>query len=212
RSLGQAAGLNVYRLAHAQDDRPVVVEREAKSISVEDTFNIDVTDRTDLAATADRMARKVAGRLHKNGASGRTVTLKIRHHDFTTHTRSQTLSGPTDNPDTISDIARRLLSQVELQGGWRLLGVGISGLTDWVQDDLFVDKAAAPAPPPQPVARSEEWVPGMDVHHDHYGDGWVWGSGLGRVTIRFETRQTPPGPVLTFNADDPALTRTDPHE
>jgi len=211
RILGQAAGLNVYRLAHAQDDRPVVVEREAKSISVEDTFSIDVTDRDDLAASADRMARKVAGRLHKNGASGRTVTLKIRHHDFTTHTRSQTLSGPTDNPDVISDIARRLLSQTELHGGLRLLGVGVSGLTDWVQDDLFGDKPAAPAPP-QPVARTESWIPGMDVRHDHHGDGWVWGSGLGRVTIRFETRHTPPGPVLTFDVNDPALTRPEPDE
>ena len=46
----------------------------------------------------------------------------------------------------------------------------------------------------------------MDVHHDDHGDGWVWGSGLGRVTVRFETRDSPPGPVMTFPADDPALT------
>jgi DNA polymerase-4 len=46
----------------------------------------------------------------------------------------------------------------------------------------------------------------MDVHHTEHGDGWVWGSGLGRVTVRFETRDTPPGPVLTLSADDPGLT------
>jgi DNA polymerase-4 len=45
----------------------------------------------------------------------------------------------------------------------------------------------------------------MDVRHDHHGDGWVWGAGLGRVTVRFETRETPPGPVHTFAEDDPAL-------
>jgi len=44
------------------------------------------------------------------------------------------------------------------------------------------------------------------VHHTAHGDGWVWGSGLGRVTVRFETRETPPGPVLTFAADNPDLT------
>jgi DNA polymerase IV len=50
----------------------------------------------------------------------------------------------------------------------------------------------------------------MDVEHDQYGRGWVWGSGLGRVTVRFETRQTPPGPVRTFAYDDPALHRVEP--
>ena len=64
--------------------------------------------------------------------------------------------------------------------------------------------SAEPATPP-PV-----WRPGLDVEHDEHGRGWVWGSGLGRVTVRFETRDTPPGPVRTFAADDPALHRVDP--
>jgi DNA polymerase-4 len=42
------------------------------------------------------------------------------------------------------------------------------------------------------------------VHAEH-GRGWVWGSGVGRVTVRFETAETGPGPVRTFRADDPAL-------
>jgi DNA polymerase-4 len=45
----------------------------------------------------------------------------------------------------------------------------------------------------------------MDVRHDEYGAGWVWGAGRGRVTVRFETANTGPGPVRTFAADDPAL-------
>jgi DNA polymerase-4 len=45
----------------------------------------------------------------------------------------------------------------------------------------------------------------MDVEHESYGAGWVWGSGLGRVTVRFETADTEPGPVRTFAADDSAL-------
>jgi DNA polymerase-4 len=49
------------------------------------------------------------------------------------------------------------------------------------------------------------WVAGADVEHDVHGRGWVWGSGRGHVTVRFETRNTPPGPVRTFAIDDPAL-------
>jgi DNA polymerase-4 len=47
----------------------------------------------------------------------------------------------------------------------------------------------------------------MDVEHTEIGPGWVWGSGLGRVTVRFETAETGPGPVRTFAVDDPALHR-----
>ena len=60
----------------------------------------------------------------------------------------------------------------------------------------------------EPLGR--DWLPGLDVEHDDHGRGWVWGSGLGRVTVRFETRDTPPGPVRTFAADDSALRRVDP--
>ena len=57
---------------------------------------------------------------------------------------------------------------------------------------------------------ARSWRPGADVAHDDHGRGWVWGSGLGRVTVRFETRDTPPGPVRTFATDDPALRLVDP--
>ena len=209
RLLGNASGTSLYRLARADDDRPVVAERETKSVSVEDTFATDVTDRAQLELVADRMARRVAARLASHGLSGRTVTLKVRHHDFETHTRSTTLAGPTDSAAVLADTARGLLAQTDLGGGLRLLGVGVSGLADWVQDALFGQSA-----PPEddvedvPTAYEPEvprWYPGMDASHDELGDGWVWGAGLGRVTVRFETRHTPPGPVRTFRVDDPAL-------
>ena len=50
-----------------------------------------------------------------------------------------------------------------------------------------------------------QWAPGMDVVHAEHGPGWVWGSGVGRVTVRFETAETGPGPVRTFRVDDPDL-------
>jgi DNA polymerase-4 len=60
---------------------------------------------------------------------------------------------------------------------------------------------------PEPVEqrRPARWVPGADVEHDEHGRGWVWGAGLGRVTVRFESRDTPPGPIRTFALDDPGL-------
>ncbi len=209
RLLGNASGTSLWRLARAIDDRPVVAERETKSISVEDTFEHDITDRVQLSHEVDRMARAVAERLRRNGLSGRTITLKVRHHDFQTHTRSSTLRAPTDSTRHLIATARALLDDVDLAGGLRLLGVGVSGLADWVQDDLFeepddstVDDDVAEIRPRQ---RRVLWYPGQDVHHAVHGDGWVWGAGLGRVTVRFETRSTPPGPVHTFAEHDPDL-------
>jgi DNA polymerase-4 len=211
RLLGASAGASFWRLARALDDRPVVAEREAKSVSVEDTFEHDITDRALLTSEVERMSRAVADRLRRHGMSGRTVTLKVRHHDFETHTRSSTLRGPTDSSRVLAETARTLLDGVDLAGGLRLLGVGVSGLADWVQDDLFTEPedpngTDSPEPELRPRQREVRWYPGQDVHHTEHGDGWVWGAGLGRVTVRFETRETPPGPVHTFPEDDTALT------
>lgn len=212
RILGASHGRSLYQLARAIDHRLVIAERETKSVSVEDTFETDITDRTVLTGILETMSRRVAERLTKSGLSGRTVTIKIRHHDFETHTRSATLAGPTDSRRVLARTAKGLLEEVDTSAGLRLLGVGVSGLADWVQDDLFaVEEALADAgtetPEPVDVAfeTARTWRPGMDVVHDDLGPGWVWGSGRGLVTVRFETRDTPPGPIRTLDARDRAL-------
>src|SRR5687768_4590175 len=78
RLLGQSSGRSLFRLARADDERMVEPDRETKSVSVEDTFENDISDRAQLEVIVDRMARAVSGRLRKNGLSGRTVTLKLR--------------------------------------------------------------------------------------------------------------------------------------
>ena len=211
RLLGQAHGHGLWQLARAQDSRPVVAEREAKSISVEGTYDSDLTDRRLMEGLLTRQAREVGTRMRKNGFSGRTVTIKVRLHDFTTLSRSSTLTSPTDDGATIARIARSLLGDLDTTGGVRLLGVGVSGLADWVQEDLFGDTAEddeVDVVLPEPPRRS--WPPGADVVHDEMGAGWVWGAGSGVVTVRFETADTPPGPVRSFRADDPALRRFEP--
>jgi DNA polymerase-4 len=213
--IGSAHGTSLHRLARGIDDRPVLPDRETKSVSVEDTFASDLTDPGLLIAIVERMAQRVAERLRASSLSGRTVTLKVRHHDFSTLTRSQTLAGPTDDRRVIARLARGLLSEIDTSDGVRLLGVGVHGLADWIQDDLFSDDEepeAALLPelptPEEPVPASvPQWWPGADVEHAEHGRGWVWGAGLGRVTVRFETRDSPTGPVLTLAADDPALSR-----
>jgi len=213
RLVGQAHGSSLFRLARAQDDRPVVAARESKSVSAEDTYDTDLVDRRLLEGLLDRQATKVTERLRKARLSGRTVTVKIRLHDFSTHTRSTTLASPTDNTRTVSRTAKALLAEVDTSGGVRLLGVGVSGLADWIQEDLFEayddteDHVDAELPPVdvERFTRGRQWAPGMDVEHTDHGPGWVWGSGLGRVTVRFETAETAPGPVRTFRADDPGL-------
>ena len=209
--LGEAHGRSLHRLGRALDDRPVSSERESKSVSVEDTFDRDLTDPALLSALVERLAGRVTSRLVESGASGRTVTLKVRLHDFTTLTRSATLPAPTDDVRVVSRLASQLFAEIDTSAGIRLLGVGVSGLADWVQEDLFT--SADPSPVPTAAAFDEQvhvprqWVPGMDVIHADHGPGWVWGSGLGRVTVRFETADTGPGPVHTFADDDPDLTR-----
>jgi len=229
--LGQAHGSGLFRLARAEDDRPVVPEQESKSVSVEDTFAQDVADADRLRALLDGLAARVSHRLGAAGLSGRTVTVKVRQHDFATVSRSATLQGPTDDVGTLTRVARRLLTDVDTTDGVRLLGVGVSSLTSWSQADLFAGPAeaedpaadderagathlaparggepgsaegpAAEEPPGRPEPR--RWAPGQDVVHTGHGPGWVQGSGAGRVTVRFETRNTPPGRVRTFSVDD----------
>ncbi|MEU4924686.1 DNA polymerase IV [Streptomyces parvus] len=231
RLVGKAHGHGLHRMALGLDDRPVVAERDAKSVSVEDTFDVDLHDRVRVRAEVERLAVRCVERLRAADRSGRTVVLKVRRYDFSTLTRSETLRGPTDDPTVVREAAARLLESVDTTGGVRLLGVGVTGLADYTQEDLFAQAAdarelaqrdrehhapAAEEPVPEPEADSAEqlaarrWPAGHDVHHEEHGHGWVQGSGIGRVTVRFEEPWSAPGRVLTFRIDDPLLRPADP--
>ncbi|MFI0112364.1 DNA polymerase IV [Streptomyces globisporus] len=235
RLVGKAHGHGLFRMALGLDDRPVVAERDAKSVSVEDTFDVDLHDRVRVRAEVERLAVRCVERLRAADRSGRTVVLKVRRYDFSTLTRSETLRGPTDDPTVVREAAARLLESVDTTGGVRLLGVGVTGLADYTQEDLFAQAAdarelaqralehLAPAAEggeeeaaPEPEADSAEqlaarrWPAGHDVHHEEHGHGWVQGSGIGRVTVRFEEPWSAPGRVRTFRIDDPQLRPADP--
>lgn len=216
--LGPTVGAGLAHLAFAEDDRPVQVERDVKSISVEDTFAEDLTQYEQIERQIDTDAVIVAKRLVKAGVFARTITLKIRLADFSTHTRSRTLEGATDHTERLAGVGRQLLAGVDIARGVRLIGLGVSGFTEAAQEELFADDEDAPiteeviqeAGEARTLRRHGVWRPGEDVYHEVFGRGWVWGSGHNRVTVRFESRLTGIGPVRTFRADDDSLSHADP--
>ena len=142
RTIGELAAMDPRWLAHAfgkwgellhtlaigNDERAVTPEREIKSVGRETTFAEDVSSPAQLSATLRRLCDQVAERLRHRGLRGRTVTLKLRHHDFRTITRQTRLLAPSDDADSVYAEASRLLS-AELSAGvrFRLIGVSVSG-------------------------------------------------------------------------------------
>lgn len=131
RALGSFGPTAVAR-ARGLDDRPVRTERTRKSIGHENTWYPDIADRARCRAITIEFAERVARSLREKDLFARTVTLKLRHGDFETHTVSQTLEEATDQTAELAHAAGTLFD------GWaaarfrplRLIGVTLSGLTD----------------------------------------------------------------------------------
>src|ERR1700690_433898 len=122
-------GRELWRHAKGMDDRPIVTERETKSISQEETFVRDVRDDKSLEKTLKEQSAEVARQLRSNNLAGATIKLKIRWPDFTTLTRQSTLSQAPDQGEEISKVALDLMRAVRKSGqAVRLIGVGVSGL------------------------------------------------------------------------------------
>lgn len=138
------SGDHLWQLAHGLDDRQVVPDREAKSISHETTFAVDIDNHDALRAWLHELAEQVGWRLRRHDLLGRTVQLKIRLADFRTITRSQTLTAPTDITEEIWRAAAHLLESwwPDRRQRVRLLGVGVTGLQHdrRVQKTLFPDE------------------------------------------------------------------------
>ncbi len=134
------AGDHLYQLARGEDDRPVETAVEAKSIGHEDTFERDLWERERMHQALLDLAERVATRLRRKGLTGFTLTLKIRYSDFTTVTRSRTLSSGLDHAMDIYRIAVEMLDKVVSgQQAIRLLGISLSRLQNTVagQGELF---------------------------------------------------------------------------
>ena len=137
QALGRTVGPAIARIARGYDDRPVHQRAEAKQISAESTFAADLTTAGQVAAAIRRSAEGAHRRLLADGRAARTITVKVRRSDFTSITRSYTLPEGTTSLETIISVARSLAPDPVDFGAIRLLGVGMSGLTEFLQDALF---------------------------------------------------------------------------
>ncbi|MEW5754756.1 MAG: DNA polymerase IV [Pseudomonadota bacterium] len=137
---------HLWALAHGIDDRPVVSEYEAKSVSNETTFAVDIRDPDVLLAWLQQLTEQVAQRLRDMELEGRTVQIKVRYADFHTITRAQSLQQPTNLTSEIWRTVKQLFQErlPRQHQPIRLVGVGVSNFGEaQLQGDLFeqVDRA-----------------------------------------------------------------------
>jgi DNA polymerase IV len=132
-------GLRLWRLAQGRDDRPVVAEREPKTISSETTFDCDISDKAELTRILLVHCDRVAARLRKEGLSASGVTLKLRLPDFSLRTRSRTGMKATQLAPRLFEAARPLLDAQPDRTAYRLLGIAATELAPFEpadEDDL----------------------------------------------------------------------------
>ncbi len=137
KALGKNA-LELYNLAWGRDERPVIPDREAKSIGNEDTFKRDIRSQEEIKTELLLLAERIGWRLRKAGLRGRTLTLKVRFSSFQTITRSITVMDPIGFDETIYETAIKLMEKIPVKEGIRLLGITISNFAQsGIQLSLF---------------------------------------------------------------------------
>jgi DNA polymerase-4 len=144
-ALGVANGAHLRRLSMGLDDREVVPEQRAKSIGHEETFARDHHRLDTLHLELVRLGDSVAARLRGAGMAGRTISIKVRFHDFRTITRSVTLPSVVDTGPDVVRAASELLDRIDPTPGVRLLGVHVSQLADGSARQLSLDDVEAPS-------------------------------------------------------------------
>ena len=130
RTVGSLADW-LRQLSYGDDPRPVTPDRESKSSSTENTYAEDLVELEPIRAELDRMARENAAWLVRRKLEARTITIKVRYANFTTVTRSHTLSRATSDADVIASWAKDLVERTDAgQRPVRLLGVRVAGLVE----------------------------------------------------------------------------------
>ena len=133
----------IQKLAQGIDDREVVSDSKAKSISQEETFPEDIIDKDVLIGVLHGQVEQVAQRLRAQNLQGKTITLKLRYSNFKTITRSYSLDAPTNITATLSEQGEKIFEQWYRKSAskLRLLGFGVSGLSEQGsgQQSLFSD-------------------------------------------------------------------------
>src|SRR5215469_14422708 len=140
-------GRRLWRLARGIDDRRVVPDRGAKTISSETTFESDIRDFVTLERLLWKLSEKVSARLKTSELAGATITLKLKTADFRQRTRAQSIAAPTQLAAKIFAVSREMLAK-EIDGtAFRLMGTGVSALRPGsrADDSDMLDRRAAHA-------------------------------------------------------------------
>ncbi|WP_375255871.1 DNA polymerase IV [Yoonia sp.] len=160
-------GERLYSLARGEDGRRISSHSPVKTLSNETTFNVDTGDVDILDGHLWRMAEKVSARAKAKDKAGRVVTLKLKTSDFKLISKRHSLRHPTQIADTVYRTARALFDQVSSRGPFRLLGVGLSDITNDADADREGDLLD---PDAQRRARAEK---AADQIRARYGKGAI---------------------------------------
>lgn len=155
-SFGPRTGPWLCQRAHFLDETPVTTHREAKSHSVERTFDTDVADFARMAEIVESLSAELSRRLKAKHLTGQTIAIKIRQNDWTTITRARTVDEQTNEAATIAATAGELLRENVPERPVRLLGVRLASLAATGE----AEDAEGPAPPAVDEARPQL---GLDV-------------------------------------------------
>ena len=146
---GKSYGAWLHEAAHGRDERPIVTEREPKSISRETTFERDLhpkLDRDALSAILLRLCEGLAGDLARKELFAKGVGIKLRYEDFKTVTRDTTLEVPVQDMESLRAAARACLKRVDLGRRLRLLGVKASALSGPQAEETAPGPVETPLP------------------------------------------------------------------
>jgi len=129
-TFGGRSGPYLRALARFEDDREVTTHRPTKSESRETTFDYDLNGIDALQPVLDRLSGQLCETLVRRRHRGRTIGIKVRLNDFSTHTRARTLAEPTNDLETVRSVATELLREFDPPKPVRLIGVRVAGLDE----------------------------------------------------------------------------------
>ena len=151
-------GTFLANLARGIDHRRVSIDREANSISAETTFDTDIADMAELRRRLWPLCERVSARLKSHALAGRTVSLKLKTARFKLKTRNHKIATPTQLAEVIFRTAETMLLKEAASAPFRLIGVGVDGLTDGDEADAPDLFATGPAPRHAQVERAMDAV------------------------------------------------------
>jgi DNA polymerase IV len=125
---GSRMAAELQRRARFEDDAPVTQERKVVSESRETTFDRDISDPAELERILSELVERLCAGLAAQERCGRTIGIKIRLDDFSTHTRARTLPEPVNSTDRVGPVALELWRRFAAERPVRLLGVRVAGL------------------------------------------------------------------------------------